>query len=46
MIRAATGFPPHHPQMHSFLGVPVRSKGQSIGNLYLTNKATGARLLR
>jgi signal transduction histidine kinase len=34
------GFPAHHPQMHSFLGVPVRSKGQSIGNLYLTNKAT------
>jgi signal transduction histidine kinase len=32
------GFPPHHPQMHSFLGVPVRTKGRSIGNLYLTNK--------
>lgn len=32
------GFPPHHPEMHSFLGVPVRSKGHSIGNLYLTNK--------
>jgi signal transduction histidine kinase len=28
--------------MHSFLGVPVRSKGQSIGNLYLTNKRGGA----
>jgi signal transduction histidine kinase len=27
--------------MHSFLGVPVRSKGQSIGNLYLTNKRGG-----
>ncbi len=26
--------------MHSFLGVPVRSKGRSIGNLYLTNKLT------
>jgi len=36
------GFPPHHPEMHSFLGVPVRSKGQSIGNLYLTNKLTAA----
>src|SRR5688572_8690041 len=35
------GFPEHHPQMHSFLGAPVRSKGQSIGNLYLTNKRSG-----
>ena len=32
------GFPDRHPEMHSFLGVPVRSKGRSIGNLYLTNK--------
>jgi signal transduction histidine kinase len=32
------GFPPNHPEMHSFLGVPVRSQGRSIGNLYLTNK--------
>jgi signal transduction histidine kinase len=37
-----TGFPPHHPEMRSFLGVPVRSKGVSVGNLYLTNKQ-GAR---
>jgi signal transduction histidine kinase len=36
------GFPDHHPPMHSFLGVPVRSKGNSIGNLYLTNKRDGA----
>jgi signal transduction histidine kinase len=36
------GFPPEHPEMHSFLGVPVRSKGRSIGNLYVTNKVTGA----
>lgn len=34
------GFPEHHPTMSSFLGVPVRAKGQSIGNLYLTNKRT------
>ena len=33
------GFPEHHPEMHSFLGVPVAVKGRSIGNLYLTNKA-------
>ena len=32
------GFPPNHPPMHSFLGVPVRVKSGSIGNLYLTNK--------
>jgi signal transduction histidine kinase len=37
------GFPRHHPPMHSFLGVPVRSKGVSVGNLYLTNKQ-GARV--
>ncbi len=34
-----SGFPPHHPPMHSFLGVPVTVKGRSVGNLYLTNKA-------
>ncbi len=32
------GFPPNHPAMTSFLGVPVTVKGRSIGNLYLTNK--------
>jgi signal transduction histidine kinase len=32
------GFPPHHPPMHSFLGVPVTVQGRSVGNLYLTNK--------
>ncbi|MBI2865262.1 MAG: GAF domain-containing protein [Chloroflexi bacterium] len=35
------GFPLHHPQMTSFLGVPIRHKGETIGNLYLTEK-TGA----
>ncbi len=35
------GFPPDHPPMHSFLGVPVTVKGRSVGNLYLTDK-TGA----
>ncbi len=34
------GFPEHHPLMHSFMGAPVRAKGHSIGNLYLTNKRT------
>ena len=32
------GFPPHHPPMHSFLGVPVRLRDIAIGNFYLTNK--------
>ncbi len=32
------GFPPHHPPMRSFLGVPIRSRGQVFGNLYLTEK--------
>jgi len=32
------GFPPHHPTMHSFLGVPIRIRDQVFGNLYLTEK--------
>ncbi len=32
------GFPPHHPPMRSFLGVPVRSRARVFGNLYLTEK--------
>lgn len=32
------GFPPGHPPMRSFLGVPVRIGVQSIGNFYLTDK--------
>jgi signal transduction histidine kinase len=32
------GFPPNHPEMHSFLGVPVVVRGRTIGNLYLTEK--------
>jgi signal transduction histidine kinase len=32
------GFPPNHPPMQSFLGVPVRFKGEVVGRLYLTNK--------
>ncbi len=35
------GFPPNHPPMHAFLGVPVTIKGRSVGNLYLTDKAGG-----
>jgi signal transduction histidine kinase len=39
---ASYGFPPNHPQMHSFLGVPVTVKGVSVGNLYLTDKIGAA----
>jgi signal transduction histidine kinase len=35
------GFPPNHPVMTSFLGVPVMVKGRSVGNLYLTDKLDG-----
>lgn len=35
------GFPPGHPSMTTFLGVPVRVEGRAIGNLYLTNKEGG-----
>jgi two-component system, NarL family, sensor histidine kinase DevS len=38
----SVGFPSNHPEMHSFLGVPIRSKGKVIGNLYMTNKMKGA----
>lgn len=36
------GFPPHHPNMHAFLGVPVTFRGQPLGDLYLTNKRDAA----
>ncbi|MCX4553490.1 GAF domain-containing protein [Streptomyces sp. NBC_01267] len=39
---ASYGFPPGHPPMHSFLGVPVRVGDQVFGNLYLTEKRGGA----
>lgn len=42
MHPAAAGFPDHHPQMSSFLGVPVRVRGEVFGNLYLTQKRGGA----
>lgn len=34
----SAGFPPGHPPMHSFLGVPIRVRGEVYGNLYLTEK--------
>ena len=37
----SVGFPPNHPPMHSFLGVPILLRGVSYGNLYLTEKEGG-----
>jgi signal transduction histidine kinase len=39
---AAAGFPRHHPAMDSLLGVPIFSKGELIGALYLTDKQDGS----
>jgi len=36
------GFPPHHPEMHSLLGLPIRVAGASVGNFYLTEKIGAA----
>ncbi|MGZ4431734.1 MAG: sensor histidine kinase [Gaiellales bacterium] len=38
----SVGFPPGHPPMKSFLGVPVTLRGVAYGNLYLTEKRGGA----
>src|SRR3954463_14873397 len=32
------GFPPSHPEMRTFLGVPIIIRGEAWGNLYLTEK--------
>src|SRR5436190_19459836 len=37
----SVGFPPDHPPMHTFLGVPVSLRGMAYGNLYLTEKNAG-----
>jgi signal transduction histidine kinase len=34
----SVGFPPKHPPMHSFLGVPVKAMGRVFGNIYLAEK--------
>ncbi len=36
------GFPPGHPPMHSFLGVPISIRGKVFGNLYMTEKQGAA----
>jgi len=37
----ACGFPPHHPPMHSFLGVPIIGRRGVVGSLYVTEKTGG-----
>lgn len=37
----SVGFPPGHPLMRSFLGVPIMLRGVAYGNLYLTEKHDG-----
>lgn len=37
----SSGFPPNHPPMHSFLGVPIRVRDTVFGNLYLAEAAAG-----
>ncbi len=37
----SVGFPPNHPPMRSFLGVPVEGRGEVFGNLYLTESPDG-----
>ncbi|HEX7265369.1 MAG TPA: GAF domain-containing protein, partial [Candidatus Dormibacteraeota bacterium] len=38
----SVGFPPHHPQMRSFLGAPVRAMGRVFGNIYLAEKRSSS----
>jgi signal transduction histidine kinase len=38
---SSAGFPPGHPPMRSFLGVPVRIRGEVFGDLYLADKRGG-----
>ena len=37
----SVGFPPAHPPMQTFLGVPILLRGVAYGNLYLAEKALG-----
>jgi signal transduction histidine kinase len=38
---SSVGFPPNHPPMATFLGVPIRARGEVFGRLYLTEKNNG-----
>ena len=38
----AYGFPPNHPEMHSFLGAPIVARGEVFGDIYLTEKQSAS----
>ncbi|MFY7951145.1 MAG: GAF domain-containing protein, partial [Armatimonadaceae bacterium] len=38
---SSAGFPPGHPAMREFLGIPIRNGSQVLGSLYLTDKEGG-----
>jgi signal transduction histidine kinase len=38
----SVGFPPNHPPMRGFLGVPILLRGRAFGNLYLTETESGS----
>jgi signal transduction histidine kinase len=37
----SVGFPPNHPPMDTFLGIPIMLRGIAYGNFYLTEKEAG-----
>ena len=39
----SVGFPPNHPPMRTFLGIPILLRGVAYGNLYLTEKLSAPR---
>ena len=38
---SSVGFPQNHPPMKTFLGMPIRHRGEHVGNIYLTEKEDG-----
>ena len=38
---SSVGFPENHPPMRTFLGMPIRHRGEHVGNIYLTEKKGG-----
>ena len=38
---SSVGFPDNHPPMKTFLGMPIRHRGEHVGNIYLTEKEGG-----
>jgi signal transduction histidine kinase len=42
----SVGFPPGHPPMEAFLGVPIKAGNEILGNLYLTEKLDGTEFTR